>query len=152
MQPFRAQLRAVARRQQGSSLIETAVMFPFLLLAALGAIDFGRAYYASIEVQAAAEAGALYGLQNVTDTAGMQTAAKLDAPDVLVMTPKASWGCECADGSAVTTSCTSAPVCTNNIVNYVQVNTSATYTPLFGYPGIPSSFALAGSATMRAGQ
>jgi hypothetical protein len=39
-----------------------------------------------------------------------------------------------------------------NVVDYVQVNTSASYSALFPYPGIPSPLILHGSARMRAGQ
>jgi hypothetical protein len=43
-------------------------------------------------------------------------------------------------------------VCTVNVVNYVKVTTSATYKPMFPWPGIPASIAMQGSAKLRAGQ
>jgi hypothetical protein len=43
-------------------------------------------------------------------------------------------------------------MCTVNVVNYVQVTTSATYKTLMPWPGIPSSFSLQGMARLRAGQ
>lgn len=155
--PFRRQwaLRSVHASvvsECGSSLVELALMLPFLVLLLLGIVDFGRAYYLSVEVNNAAHTGALYGTQNSTDTTGMQNAATGDAPDVSGIAATATYGCECSDGSNPVANCTSPPTCAVNVVNYVQVTTSATYKPLFPWPGIPSSLTLQGSARLRAGQ
>jgi Flp pilus assembly protein TadG len=138
--------------ESGSSLVEFGLMLPFLALLLLGVIDFGRAYYLSIVVAGAAHTGALYGAQNPRDTTGMQNAATGDAPDVPGITATATYGCECSDGSNAVPSCSAPPTCSVNVVNYVQVTTSATYKPMFPWPGIPSSLSLRGSAKLRAGQ
>jgi len=144
---------AWAKSERGTSLVELALLLPVLGLLLLGVIDFGRAYYLSIEVQNAAEAGALYGSQNITDTAGMQSAATTDASDVPGMTATASVGCECSDGSSSQSPCPATPPsCAVNVVNYAQVTTSASYTPLFHtwiIPGLPASITLHGSAKVR---
>ena len=144
---------AWVKSEQGDSLVEIAMLLPFLGLLLLGVIDFGRAYYLGIEVASAAEAGALYGSQNPTDTAGMQSAAITDAPDVPGMTATATIGCECSDGSSSQSPCPATPpTCAVNLVNYVQVTTTAIYTPMFRswvIPGLPSSITLHGSAKMR---
>jgi Flp pilus assembly protein TadG len=137
--------------EDGSSIVETALLMPFLLLLLTGAVDFGRAYFMAIEVSSSAEAGALYGTQNVSDTAGMVTAATLDAPEVGNLVPVAIYGCECSDGSSVSASCVSLPLCTYNVVNFVEVDASATYTSILPYPGLPSTIALTAKARMRAG-
>ncbi|MBE7159246.1 MAG: pilus assembly protein, partial [Rhodospirillales bacterium] len=62
-------------------MVELALLLPLLLLLLVGAVDLGRAFYVAIEVSSAASAGAVYGTQNPTDTAGMQNAAALNAPD-----------------------------------------------------------------------
>ena len=100
--------------QTGASLVELAFVIPFLVLLALGAIDFGRAYYLSIEVANAARAGAQYGAANgnLTNLSGMQTAANQDAFDVPGgVAPVAVWGCECSDGSSAVELCSSPPTC-----------------------------------------
>ena len=153
---------ALLSRQRGASLVEFGLLLPFLTLLLLGVIDFGRAYYLSIEVNSAASTGALYGTQNSTDTTGMQNAALGDAHDVSGMTATASYGCECSGTvnasvcpASLSNSC-SNPSCTSssspNMVNLVQVCTKVTYTPLFSWPGIPSPITLNGSATLRTGQ
>jgi Flp pilus assembly protein TadG len=141
----------VLQQVEGSSIIETALLMPLLLLILVAAIDFGRAYFMAIEVSSAAEAGALYGTVNPADTAGMVAAAQLDATDVASLTAVATYGCQCSDGSSVVVSCGTAPICTYNVVNYVEISTSATYSSLINYPGIPSSLALSGKARMRTG-
>lgn len=138
--------------EEGVSLAELALLMPFFLLLLFGAVDFGRAYYLTIEVSGAAHAGADYGSQNWGDTSGIRTAALNDAPDVPslnVATP--TYGCECSDGTSSSVSCTAVPTCTTNVVNWVRVQASATYTPLFPWPGIPSSMSISQSAKMRSG-
>jgi Flp pilus assembly protein TadG len=135
----------------GSSLLELSLILPMLVLILVGAVDFGKAYYLAIEISSAAEAGALYGTQNTADTSGMQAAAVMDAADVPGLAAVATRGCECSDGSGVVANCSSTPTCNVNVVNFVQVNTSAGYTPIFRYPGLPASITLTGYSRMRAG-
>ena len=143
------------RSQAGSSLVELAIVLPFLSLLALGAIDFGRAYYLSIEVANAARAGVQYGVKNSTDLAGMQNAAYSDGVDVPGLVASATSGCECSDGTNSVPSCGAPPACGTGsiyLVNYVQVNTSATYLPIIPWPGGALSIPLTGQAKMRTGQ
>ena len=138
-------------RSEASSLIEVAIICPICILLLVGAVDFGLGFYTAIEVSSAAQAGASYGIQQPADTAGIQAAAKLDASNVPGMTTAVATGCECSDGTWQVAGCASAPTsCGANIVNYVQVTTSATYTSLMKYPGIPTTFSLQGSARIRA--
>lgn len=145
-------LLALACAEEGSSLVELALLLPVLLLFLVVAVDFGRAYSASMVVNSSASAGALYGVQNPGDVAGMVLAAKLDVNSVLALTPTASFGCECADGSGAVASCLKAPTCSSNIVNYVEVDISTSYTPLLPYPGFPTSIPVNASARMRVAQ
>jgi Flp pilus assembly protein TadG len=145
------------RSQSGSSLIEAAVLAPVLLFLLLGAADFGRGYYLAEEVASAAHSGAAYAIQNPghisADSTGIETAAKDDAPNVPNLTvDKPSWGCECSDGTSYSAKCAAVPSgCTTNWVYKVTVTASTSYAPLFPWPGIPSTFALSSSATMRSG-
>ena len=153
-----AHLALLSGPERGESLAETALLLPLLTLVLLGVIDFGRAYYLSIEVTNAAYAGASYGVQNSADITGMQNAATGDAPDVAGITASASYGCVCSQSNASTSgvaNCTSPPTCNgagNTTVTYVTVTTSASYTPIFKWPGFPASISLHGSSTLRAGE
>ncbi len=141
---------SIVRSEQGNSLVEVALLVPVMIAILTGAVDFGRAYYLANEVAGAAQAGAVYGSQNITDTAGMASAAKLDAPDVSSISASGSWGCECSDGSSASASCTTTPTsCSANVVYYAKVTASASYKPVVPWPGIPSSILIARSVTMR---
>jgi len=150
-----ARSRRSRNLQRGSSLVEVGLVLPFLLLLVVGVIDFGRAYYDSIELENAARAGAEYGATAPTDTAGMIAAAEKDAStDIASVAATASYGCMCSDGSSSSASCTTTPSCSSSTrqVNYVQVNTSYTYSTFLKWPGIPNSFALTGNATLSPGE
>jgi len=140
------------RSDAGASLVEMALVLPLFLLLMFGAVDFGRAFYLGIEVAGAARAGASYGSQNPNDTTGIQTSAQNAAPDVpnlSVATP--TYGCECADGTNYSASCSVIPTCTGglNYVYRVNVTVTGTFTPIVRWPGIPSSMTLSNSASMR---
>jgi len=147
-----AQFERLRRAEQGASLVELAMVVPFLFLLLIAAVDFGRMYFLAIEVAGAAEAGATYGSQHPSDTAGMKVAAQNDAPDVpnlVVNTP--TYGCECSDGTLFSASCATTPSCTHNVVYRVTVTVTASYTSMIPWTGIPSTINLSNTATMRSG-
>jgi Flp pilus assembly protein TadG len=133
----------------GSQLVELALVLPLLLLILAGSIDFGRAYFVAIKVSSAAEAGATYGLQNPTDTTGMNAAATLDSPDLPNLTSTATYGTECSDGTSAVALSGTPPTCSVNVVGYVEVDTTSVYKPILIYPGIQSLFTITGKARMR---
>src|ERR1700733_15985509 len=139
--------------EDGASLVELAIVLPLFPLLLFGAVDFGRAFYLSVEVVGAAQAAAVYGSQNPTDTTGMQYAAQDDAPNVpnlSVGTP--TYGTECSDGTNYTAGTSTMPTCpSNNGVYRVNVTVTGTYSPLIPWPGIPSLMSLSSSASMRSG-
>jgi Flp pilus assembly protein TadG len=135
----------------GTSLAETALVLPVLILLLVVLVDLGRAYYYAISVSSAAHAAAIYGVQNPTDVQGMMGAAAASAPDISALSTSATYGCECSDGSSAVANCTTPPSCSENYVNYVAVTTSATFQTIVPYPGMPSSFTLTGNARLRSG-
>jgi len=152
-----AKRKPFAGSQRGASLVELALMMSVLSLLLIGVVDMGRAFYLSMEVADAARAGAMYGYQTsatMKDTTGISTAASNDAPEVTGLTTTSSYGCMCSNGTSPSTNCGTPPTCSsgNRQVNYVIVNTSATYTTLFPWPKVPASFALTGKAQLFAGQ
>ena len=77
VRPPRSRLTA----ESGQGLIELALTLPFLMLILLGAAEFARFAWASIETTNAARAGVQYGAQTditASDDSGMQTAALND--------------------------------------------------------------------------
>lgn len=139
------------KRDDGSSIVELALILPLFLFLFSYAMEFGRIYYISVGVAAAAQAGAQYGVINPGDVNGMQSASLAGAPGISGLSVTPTYGCECSDGTSVVASCTSTPACTNNYVNYVDVAVQATYSPFLQYPGLPGTMTISKDVRMRVG-
>jgi Flp pilus assembly protein TadG len=129
-----------------------------LMLMFLGVVAVGGIFYASIEVNNAARAGAAYGAQSsVTagDIAGMERVAQQDAPNVTSLKATASYYCACSTaGGSITKlgSCLDTCTAEDHEVVFVQVNTSAKFTTLVKLPGLATPFTTYGQAIMRVSQ
>jgi Flp pilus assembly protein TadG len=155
----RGRLTGVAAGQDGTSLIEVALTMPLFLALLIAAAVFGVVCFDSIEVSSAARAGAQYGMQNhatALDLTGMQTAALKNGTNVTGMAAVAKNFCQCEASLGTNTSCSSVCASPQTIpIQFVQVNTSASVSPLFNnrwLPGVPVSFTLTGQAVMRVQQ
>jgi hypothetical protein len=155
---YPTRLRNLCKADHGASLIELALVIPMLLLLVFGALDLGRGYYVYLELVNAAHAGAEYGSLHPSDTANIIKAATRpnEPPNVTFPAPIVTYGCECSDvGTTYSLNCAAPPTCTasgtrgSNKVYRVQVNTSAVYKTFMPWSGIPSTFTLYGSATIR---
>jgi Flp pilus assembly protein TadG len=158
--PGRARIR---RSQLGQTLLEVALMLPFLLLLLVGVIELGRYAYIGVLVGNAAHAGAVFGAQNLAqsvNTAAIQTAATNDFNDntqdtknLKLTSVTATVACGCDSGGTVTTAaCTggTAGTCgTGHWVVTLTVTATGTFNSLFKYPGIPASLTVSRTSTMR---
>jgi Flp pilus assembly protein TadG len=153
-------IRVIRKADQGGALVEFSLVFPFMVALAVGAADFARAYYVGIELVNIAHTGAAYGSYIVTispnSSSAISTAASQvtpSVPGVVFNMPTATVVQECSDGTNASASATLPPtaICTLPaiIVYKIQVTASATYTTIMPWPGIPSSFILTRTATMR---
>jgi Flp pilus assembly protein TadG len=142
----------------GQGLIELALTLPLLILILLGAAEFARFAWATIEATNAARAGAQFGAQtNITasDNAGMQTAALNDGVNLSGLTVTPAHWCACSTAPSTTIGCSTAlGSCASPaiVLEYVQVNTSSTIRPLFHWAGLPTTFNANGSAIMQVAQ
>lgn len=154
--------KRILREDLGSAFVELALILPTFFILIVGAAEFGRLAFASIEVSNAARAGVAYGSRNhatASNSSAMQAAALGDAADITSTTAQAG-PCICPASAATT----SVPACTTafftgaspfsscpavtSTTEYVQVNTQATVISVFQLPGFPASYTLNGSATM----
>jgi Flp pilus assembly protein TadG len=136
--------RTLVRCESGTSLVEFAIVLPFLALLLIGLIDFGRYTYDAVLAANAARAAVQYGAQNLQkaeDKLGMKAAAAADAPNLPGLTVTPNPYCSV---SGVNATCTTA-----GAVAYVQVVATGNFTPLVKYPGLPSTVTVTGSALMR---
>ena len=100
------------KRTRGQAAVELAFSVPLLIVLLLVVVEAGRICLVAVALSSAARAGVQYGAQSLTtvsDTAGMQNAAKADAPNLTGMTATGSYYCQCSDGSAST--CLSTDCC-----------------------------------------
>ena len=135
--------------------MELAVCLPLLVLMMVGAADFARVFYTSIELNNAARAGAQYGASNLAcsgDTSGMQNAAKAAAVDVTPVSAVASRTCQCFDdsgGPGAVIACGTGVCPTGHRVITVTVTAGKTFTPIENYAGIFGPVALTRTATLQ---
>jgi Flp pilus assembly protein TadG len=141
-------MKSLLKSENGSSLLEFALVLPVLCVLLIGLIDLGRAGYYGILASGAARAGAQYGAQTLGtagDTAGMQNAVTTDAPGV-TWTTTATPLCSVNGGPLI--SCGLGGNL-QNTVYYVKVHVTATFTSLIQYPGIPHQVPVGGDSVMR---
>jgi Flp pilus assembly protein TadG len=149
--------RAFLAGDTGQGLVELALTLPLFMLILLGSAEFARFAWATIETSNAARAGVQYGAQDhvtASKSALIQAAALNDGINLSGLTATPSHYCVCS--STGTASC-SAPLTTScpapaTLLEYVQVNTTSTVTPLYHWPGLPTTFTAQGSAIMEVEQ
>jgi Flp pilus assembly protein TadG len=157
------------REDEGTSLLEMALLLPIMLLMVIGIIEVGRYAALSITVANAARSAVQYGAQNLAasgDGNGIKNAALNDASlndaqgnPILSVSPASGspssylvCGCFSKDFSASDLSMTCpASGCISPVV-YVSVKVTGTFTSLFKYPGIPSPITLSSTAQMQVAQ
>ncbi len=66
-------MRPLLRREQAQSLVEFALLLPFLLLLLLGTVEIGRSFRTYITLTNAAREGAVWLTRHPSDSAGART-------------------------------------------------------------------------------
>jgi Flp pilus assembly protein TadG len=138
----------------GQSSVELAIAMPVLALMLVAAADFARVFFYGIAVNNAARAGAEYGSQTLitaADTSGMRTAATNDGSNVPSLSATASQ-CTCESPAGAVAACAANYCTANGSATFVEVDTSAPFTTIVNYPGIPHTMTLTGKAVMQVQQ
>ena len=144
-------LRDLRHDAEGGSLVEACLTLPLLFMFVLGATEFTRVAYTSLEVVSAAKAGVAYGAQRggyTGDTDGITMAAQTDAPNVpglTVLTPTSSY--VCSDGSASTGQ--PGDCSTSHIIQTLTVTTQVQLNPMIHVPGTPQTYTITGTASQN---
>lgn len=143
-----AMLRAIrnfvvgAEGTAGASLIEFALVAPILIVIFTATVEFGLYLYRQMEVQNAAQAGAVYaGVcaasapdgKSCSYSSSLVSSAMTTATTLGVTTAYNSPTCYCPNGTGTLTLCTGTPpACTGSVTPgyYVQVSATATYSPV----------------------
>jgi len=140
------------RDRKGTAAIEFALASPFFLALLIGLVDVGFGAYESMQVQNAAEAGALYAAKYGFSSAGISAAVAnaLGAGSGVSASPAPVEFCGCPSTSGVTSaSCTSTCANGNSPGTYVQVDAALPYQAILSFPGLPIPATLTGQSVVR---
>jgi Flp pilus assembly protein TadG len=136
--------------RRGNAAIELALLAPPLTLMLVGTADYGLGLYRQMQVQNAAQAGAEYALKNGFSPTAIGGAVTSATPLGVSASPAPVESCGCPTGTAI-----SSATCNSTCANgqkagvYVTVGAQTTYTTIIPYPGIPNSYTLTASSTVR---
>jgi Flp pilus assembly protein TadG len=84
-------MRLLDRRTEGGlALVEFALVLPLLLVLALGAVDLGRGLISLMELEQAAQEGALYGSFAPTDPNAIETRVRTSATGIVPLADTAA--------------------------------------------------------------
>ncbi len=149
--PHHRWLGRLWRCAAGNLSVELALVLPILVLLALGAYDFGRAFQEKHRLAGAARAGAQYAIQNPgsDDVAGVVQSARNDASDAAgALDVTARYYCTCPSSGELTCG-DPCPNAAESSFTYVDVDVRQELALLFTYPGISDEVKLRGNVKMR---
>jgi Flp pilus assembly pilin Flp len=111
----------LVRDARGVAAVEFAVMLPLLVLVLLGVLDLGQASEQTIRLEAAARAGAQYGLYFPEDGAGITQRVRDALPsgwtDITVAPP--AMVCECPASGTI--ACANAASCAEPVRRFLPI-------------------------------
>jgi Flp pilus assembly protein TadG len=140
-------IKGLARARSGAAGVEFALLLPVLVLLLMGMFDYGALAYQTMQVSAAAHAGADYALHsgwNLTAVQSAVTNATTLASVSATPAPTLSQGC-ITNGALVITTGSSCPS-GGTPGSYVVINAQAPFSPLV----IWSAFGLPSTITAKA--
>jgi len=146
------------REERGAATVEMAIFTTFLLFMLSGVVDYSVWMQATLRVQAAANAGAEFGIKpgNETNFSGMISAATIASGTGTSLTnfsatATAMYTCVPGGGAVTSTTICSAGVNQDvgTPIKYIIVNTSGTLPSIFKWPGMPTSLAVTGYSQIR---
>jgi len=123
--------------------VELALLVPFLMFAAVIAVDFARVLYHAQVVTNCARNGAMFGSfspANAANTAGIKAAALMDAGD-LSTTPDVTVKPDVSKAEPPLYDSAGNPI--------VRVTVTYPFKTITNFPGVPSFMALARTVEMR---
>lgn len=138
--------------QAGTAAIEFGIVAPFLLVLLAGIVELGSAAHDAMQVQDAAEAGALYAGKYGWDAAGISAAVTSATNETTISaTPAPLLFCGCPSAGGVATVVCTTTTCPDGSTpsQYARVSASMPYTPILTYLGLPIPDTLVGHALVR---
>jgi Flp pilus assembly protein TadG len=128
------QQRRLARDERGAAALEFALLTPVLVLLVGGVVDCSRLIAQTLQVAAAAQAGADYAQRRGWDLQGVTTAVSAATPIAAAASPAPTLLTACVSGGDIVS--TTAAACSGGDApgRFVTVSARAPFSPLF--PGV----------------
>lgn len=150
-------MRKLIRSENGTSLIEFALVLPVFIFMLVGIIEIGRYTYFSILAAHAARAGVQYAAQNLQTaqdaslnvaTSHTANAAAQDAQNLAAWAVHSSIVCT-VNNQPSPCPANNAQSVSPNLVYYVKVQVTGNFNPMLRYPGIPTNVPIGATSIMR---
>jgi Flp pilus assembly protein TadG len=140
-----------SRAEAGGAGVEFAVIAPMLVLAIVGTVDLGLGLYQNMQVQNAAQAGAVYATSHTFSAASISAVVSAATKSSSVTaSPAPAKFCGCASNAGVAANACSASCPAGAIAGtYISVNAQASYSPLLPYPFLPGTLTLSAQSIVR---
>lgn len=162
-------LREIVQADCGSALVELALVVSIMgLPLLLGSVDLGTLIYSSIEIENAAHAGAMFGMQGnccILQTQQMIAAAQNEAADFganLTVTPTSYYACSASqagstwagpgnmiDSTSLATAKSNCTGASGHVLAFSKVVASAPVRLPFRCCGLPASVTLSRASVMQ---
>jgi Flp pilus assembly protein TadG len=143
-------LRNAVRDEVGQSMVELALLLPFLVFGLIGAADLARAYALQLAIQNGARAGAEAYAINFTPTRALAIQRAIDemarTPGIKTTDPSLNVDASIAQADGVT-ACLQPPTVATPC--FVTVSVQYTFHTIVPWPFIPNTANFDRSTTMR---
>lgn len=135
----------------GTAAIEFALVSPVLILLLVGLVEVGSRVHEGMQVQNAAEAGAIYVAKNGWSSAGITEAVTNSTGfKGITASPAPTQFCGCPTSAGITTiSCTSTCSGGMAVSQYVQIDTVLTHKTVLSSFGFKLPATITGRAIIR---
>lgn len=139
------------RNESGSAALELGLAAPFLILFAIGIGELGFGAYESMQVQQAAEAGAVYVSKYGLNPTGVATAVTTSSGTAgITASPAPAQFCGCpASGGVTTVDCTATCPDGTGPGQYARISARMTHHSLLLHSGISIPATIRGEAVVR---
>lgn len=137
------------RDRRGATAVEFALLAPVLILLIAGVVDGSRLIVTTMQVKAAAQAGADYARKNGFDASAIQTAVAAGTSLPVTASPAPSQKSACVSGMTITA--TAQPTCASGGTagSFVTVSAQASFSPIMPWPGLTSPSTVSAQSLVR---
>ena len=145
-------IRAVQRLagdRRGVAGVEFALALPVLMLLLVGMFDYGTLAFQTMEITAAAHAGADYAMHNGWNASAIQTAVTSATSLSVTASPAPQLSNGCLSGNTVVFTTGSSCSSGGTPGSYVIVNAQTPFTPLVAWSGLTLPTTLSAQAVVR---